>query len=72
MEHREIVKICMAYTEIEVILVGKAYKDFADEYGLNWFPNAAALRLEWEAQPPSNCFMLLKGSRGVALENVLF
>lgn len=72
MEHREIVKMCKAHSGIEVIFIGEGYKKFVEEYQLNWFPNATALRLEWQAHPPSDRYLLLKGSRGVALENILF
>ena len=71
-EHREIAAMCGRYREIEVIMIGEGFRKCAVEHHFSWFPDTTALRLEWEANPPSDCHLLLKGSRGVGLEKALF
>jgi UDP-N-acetylmuramoyl-tripeptide--D-alanyl-D-alanine ligase len=71
-EHREIGAMCEQFPEIKVILVGKGFQQYAQEHGLMWYTDSDALRAKWELDPPSDCHLLLKGSRGVALEKTLF
>lgn len=71
-EHWEVAAMCEKYSDIDLILVGEGFKKYALECGVNWYPDAAILRAAWEKSPPSNSHLMLKGSRGVALEKILF
>lgn len=71
-EHWAVAAMCEKYPDIDLILVGEGFRAYAQECGVNWYPDANALRAAWEKNPPRDFHLLLKGSRGVALEKILF
>ena len=71
-EHQAITSFLEQNPFGQVLLVGANFYDTTFEAGhMQRFPDFEALKTHLESNPPQNNFMLLKGSRGMALERVL-
>lgn len=68
-EHRELVSLISKYSWNDVILVGKEFKDVRNGY--TWFENSGDAASYIKAHPPMNGSILIKGSRGSAMEKLL-
>lgn len=65
-EHKELVTLIANYQWQGVILAGKEFKDIHNGYA--WFENSADAATYIKANPPVNCSILIKGSRGSKME----
>ena len=69
-EHRKILdEICTGKT-MKIILVGPQFCKIAGEYGLKAFPDTKALAEYIKKEPITGSSVLIKGSRGIALEKI--
>ncbi len=70
--HDELTAYALTLGFDHILLVGAAFKAAAQHYELLWFATAAAAA-QWfaERQWPQGTAVLLKGSRGIALEQML-
>lgn len=71
-EHQAIVDFLAENSFGKVFLVGSNFfKTTVSENSINQFKDFSALKKELEVHPPKNASILIKGSRGMALERVL-
>jgi len=68
-EHQSLVTYISKFNWQEVMLVGDEFKPFSS--GLLWFSNSEAAMLYLKENCPSNCTILIKGSRGSRMEKLL-
>ncbi len=70
--HDELAAYALRLGFEHVLLAGEAFREAARKHDLPWFEDAAAVAAWFaERQWPSGTGVLLKGSRGIALEKVL-
>lgn len=68
-EHRELIKYIEQYKWDEVVLVGKEFDGLAG--GHAWFGTSAEAAAHVKAHKPQGAAILIKGSRGSKMENLL-
>lgn len=68
--HREILQM-VSSAGIPVVLVGHEFAEVAKEFGMQAYPDVIALSQALSQSPPRGCTILLKGSRGIRLEQIL-
>lgn len=69
-EHQRIVALAAAYT-FQAVFVGEHFYQFREGYGGTFFYDMEQLQNWWQQQAIADCWVLLKGSRGIALERLL-
>lgn len=74
-EHLKIVRQLAEEQEVQVILVGKLFHEACDKYEgdpahLISFDDTSLAKKWWTAKPLANKLILVKGSRGIALESL--
>lgn len=69
-EHQGILDLIAHFTWAGVILVGPEYKELVTREPYYHFPDVASLKPWFQAQEFRDSFFLVKGSRGVALEQL--
>lgn len=69
--HRDIVERLLKADLLHVFLVGPEFCTAAQGTSLHTFPNTAALRTYLQKQPLNGQLILIKGSRGIRLEQVV-
>ncbi|MCL6220586.1 UDP-N-acetylmuramoyl-tripeptide--D-alanyl-D-alanine ligase [Zunongwangia pacifica] len=69
-EHQNIVDLCINKGLKNVYLVGHHFKETKTPEGFQKFDNAVDLKVFLTANPISNSYLLIKGSRGIALEKI--
>ncbi len=67
-EHIAILEELYKMKDTEVLLAGRFFNKHADDYGFKAFPDASALVSHIRANPLKGYSILVKGSRGIALE----
>ncbi|MFW5819998.1 MAG: UDP-N-acetylmuramoyl-tripeptide--D-alanyl-D-alanine ligase [Bacteroidota bacterium] len=70
-EHKKVLEEIGEYDFQEVYLVGKEFFKFSNEYEYNFYTSTSHLLEQFMSQPVNECLILLKGSRGIALEKLL-
>ena len=70
-EHSDMAQWISELKNIRPLLVGKNFKDSALQLGITHFSNVSELKEWWDSEQIVNHFILLKGSRGIALEKML-
>jgi len=70
-EHQRIARMASEMHFDQVITVGKGFKESAGQYGFLHFKDAQELKTWFKENIPRNYWILIKGSRGVALEQIL-
>ena len=70
-EHYDMAHWVSGLTSIQSILVGKNFQEPAQTLGITHFLNVEQLKEWWKTTSINNHFILLKGSRGIALEKML-
>jgi len=70
-EHYDMAHWVSGLTSIQSILVGKNFQEPAQTLGISHFLNVEELKDWWKTTSINNHFILLKGSRGIALEKML-
>jgi UDP-N-acetylmuramoyl-tripeptide--D-alanyl-D-alanine ligase len=70
-EHKAILELISSLKPKDVFLVGSAFSQFAEEYNFNFFSDVMELNAFLEKEPIKNGNVLIKGSRGIKLENTL-
>lgn len=70
-EHERIARYAGSRPFDQVILVGELFRKIAGALGIRYFPDALQLKDWLEAQSFENTHFLLKGSRGVRLEEAV-
>ncbi len=70
-EHKRILDEIEKEEFNEVYLIGKEFKQFSKLYNFNFYDSAKELFEHFLAKPVTGCLVLLKASRGIALENLL-
>lgn len=68
-EHEQLVKLIEEFKWKEVILVGKEFKDLHKDF--LWFENSIAAGEYVRTHLPENSSILIKGSRGSKMEEML-
>jgi UDP-N-acetylmuramoyl-tripeptide--D-alanyl-D-alanine ligase len=69
--HRRIAERAVDLGLAAVILVGPQFAVAARALGLSHYPDVAALRMVWQQEDHQGATVMLKGSRGMALEKLL-
>jgi len=70
-EHERIARYARARPFDEVVLVGEQFEEIAGQLGLRYFPDARPLRAWLRESAFEQTSFLLKGSRGIRLEEAL-
>jgi len=70
-EHKAIIDIAFAKSLKDIILVGAAFKEVAQNYELPHFDDVVQLKTWFETKTYENTIFLIKGSRGIRLEKLL-
>ncbi len=70
-EHQAIIDLARSQPIETLVLVGQAFEPLARQYELLYFPDVQALRQWYEAQQFDQVHILIKGSRGNKLEDLL-
>ena len=70
-EHDYIADLAIAQEFSTLILVGKEFKDTAKAKGIHHFDEVQALKKWWYQQKIKGSYILIKGSRGVKLEELI-
>lgn len=70
-EHTKILELLSSFNNIQVFLVGEQYKKIAGPFHFTAFETSKELNEWFSDHPVSGQFILLKGSRGIKLEQVL-
>lgn len=70
-EHKAILDLIQADEYRLVLLAGSAFGSWANSYPFRFFPTTEALIDEWKQLCLQGCTVLLKGSRGMAMERVV-
>ncbi|MDB2701892.1 UDP-N-acetylmuramoyl-tripeptide--D-alanyl-D-alanine ligase [Flavobacteriaceae bacterium] len=70
-EHQSIVRLVKAANFDEIILVGPLFSSSTKEDGLHYFTTTVALKKHLQNNPIQESTVLIKGSRGIALEQLL-
>lgn len=68
-EHQQIIEFIDEYLWKMVILIGAEFQKFANSH--TWFENVQSAKTWFWNQQYENCLILIKGSRSVALEQLL-
>jgi UDP-N-acetylmuramoyl-tripeptide--D-alanyl-D-alanine ligase len=72
-EHLGILQLCISLHFNQIVLVGPQFAEVAREISsVLLFENVQALKSWFEEQSFKNCSFLIKGSRGIQLEKLLF
>ena len=69
-EHRQILEL-LTRCSFRAVMVGPLFYQFTDAYPWPFFPDKAGLWQWWQAQTFTGCYILIKGSRGLALETLV-
>ncbi len=69
-EHKKIIKLLSGAKEIPAYLVGSFFAEAATGTDFKTFQTTADLKSFLEANPVSGSTILVKGSRGIGLENI--
>jgi UDP-N-acetylmuramoyl-tripeptide--D-alanyl-D-alanine ligase len=69
-EHERILQLCQKL-KLQGITVGPAFEKWSGKYGYLSFPNVSEAKKRFEASPFSGKVVLLKGSRGIRMEELL-
>jgi UDP-N-acetylmuramoyl-tripeptide--D-alanyl-D-alanine ligase len=69
-EHQRIVAIAAGYT-FQAVFVGGYFYQVREGYSGTFFQDMEQLQNWWQQQSLADCWVLLKGSRGLALERLL-
>ena len=70
-EHKKILEQLEKYDFNKVYLVGKEFKKHRDKFKFNFYSSVSDLYEHFNTSPVTNSLILLKGSRGIALEKLL-
>lgn len=70
-EHLQIINTALSYPFNEVIFVGKAFSQLKNNQKASFYDSAEDLKVAIKTTPIENALVLLKGSRGMKLEQVL-
>ncbi len=70
-EHQSIVELCNSKELKNVYLVGKHFKETSTPEEYQKFDNTTELKTFLTANPINNSYILIKGSRGIALEKII-
>ena len=70
-EHQSIVELCNSKGFKNVYLVGKHFKETSTPEEYQKFDNTTELKTFLTANPINNSYILIKGSRGIALEKII-
>lgn len=70
-EHQNIVDLCINQNFENVYLVGEFFKETTVTKEFQKFDSTAELKVYLTANPITNSYILIKGSRGIALEKVV-
>ena len=70
-EHQSIVELCNSKGLKNVYLVGKHFKETSTPEEYQKFDNTTELKTFLTANPINNSYILIKGSRGIALEKII-
>ncbi len=70
-EHLEIAKRASSLTNTTTIFVGELFRDAADKYYKQWYPDVELLTKAFSKQLLQNALILIKGSRAMRLERLL-
>lgn len=68
-EHMSIISLIDKYEWFDVILVGEVFNSIKSDY--KTYPSSTELKRHLDLSPIQNALILLKGSRGIALERIL-
>ena len=68
-EHQKIIELIEKYSWRSVTLVGKEFEPYKNKF--QWFENSEEAAQWFKQQSFNNCTILIKGSRGIALEKLL-
>ncbi len=69
-EHIKVLKGLTKQKNIEVLLTGKVFQKYASEFGFKAFKDTDSLIDHLKAEPVKGYTILVKGSRGIALEKI--
>jgi UDP-N-acetylmuramoyl-tripeptide--D-alanyl-D-alanine ligase len=69
-EHIKVLKGLTKQKNIEVLLTGKVFQKYASEFGFKAFNDTDSLIDHLKAEPVKGYTILVKGSRGIALEKI--
>ncbi len=69
-EHKKILDLISSVKDTSVLLVGSCFARFGSEYGYKTFSSTDELAVFLRAEPVRGSFVLIKGSRGMALEKI--
>ena len=69
-EHRRILELVATCT-FRAVMVGPLFYQFSKEYDWSFFPEKPALQSWWQQQDLQGCWVLIKASRGLALETLI-
>lgn len=70
-EHKKMLTRLSSMHNIKVLLVGEQYKKAAESFGYNAFSSAEELKNWLSINPITDHLILIKGSRGIKLEQVI-
>lgn len=70
-EHKKVLKQLNEYDFHSVYLVGKEFNQHNDQFNFNFYNSLPELYEHFIKSPVKDCLILLKGSRGIALETLL-
>ncbi|MDE1191647.1 MAG: UDP-N-acetylmuramoyl-tripeptide--D-alanyl-D-alanine ligase [Arachidicoccus sp.] len=68
-EHQKIIDLIKSYSWENIVLVGKEFEPYKSEF--TWFATSEEARDWYKQQHFEDCVILIKGSRGIALEKLL-
>jgi len=70
-EHKNIIDLVVNECFTNVILVGKEFDQFRNAHSFQSFKNTEEAKYYLKSNPITKASVLIKGSRGMALENLL-
>ncbi|OFY75309.1 MAG: hypothetical protein A2V46_07315 [Bacteroidetes bacterium RBG_19FT_COMBO_42_7] len=69
-EHLKVLEALQSLKPEKVLLAGSTFKKISERYGYKSFQDVASLREYLKAEPIKGSLVLIKGSRGMALEKI--
>lgn len=70
-EHKNIIQYLLTSTLFQIFLVGDCYQKVSDSYVVSSFRTSDELKKWLQINPITNNLILVKGSRGIQLENLI-
>lgn len=70
-EHLKMLHLLQAHPEVESYFIGKTYFQYKRDFDFSFFQNTAEAKEFFEKKAIKKALILLKGSRGIALENLI-